>query len=156
MILSVYHVRQDPAHPQRAPRSKRDSAPELGATPLASTLGEVFDLSDSDEELLYRGMDWLLPRQPKIEQALAQRHLSEATLALYDVSSSYFEGRCCPLARYGYSRDGKRDKLQITFGLLTNAEGCPLAVEVFEGNTADPKTLGAVIAKLRQQIARQG
>src|SRR6266851_5323853 len=85
--------------------------------------------------------------EPRSKLALARRHLSEATLALYDVSSTYFEGRCCPLARYGYSRDGKRDKLQITFGLLTNAEGCPLAVEVFEGNTADPKTLGAVIAK---------
>jgi hypothetical protein len=134
------------------PRSKLATARELGATTLASTLGELLDLSDSDEELLYRAMDWLLPRQPKIEQALAQRHLSEATLALYDVSSSYFEGRCCPLARYGYSRDGKRDKLQITFGLLTNAEGCPVAVEVFEGNTADPKTLSSVIAKLREQF----
>jgi hypothetical protein len=72
---------------------------------------------------------------------------------LYDVSSTYFEGHACPLAHYGYSRDGKRDKLQITFGLLTNAEGCPLAVEVFEGNTADPQTLSAIIAKLRQQVA---
>src|SRR5216683_1735486 len=135
------------------PRSKLATARALRAATLSSTLGELLELSDCDEELLYRAMDWLLPRQAKIEQALARRHLSEATLALYDVSSTYFEGRCCPLARYGYSRDGKRDKLQITFGLLTNAEGCPLAVEVFEGNTADPKTLGAVIAKLRQQFA---
>ena len=98
-------------------------------------------------------MDWLLPRQDQIEQALAQRHLSEGTLALYDLTSTYFEGHCCPLARYGYSRDGKRDKLQITFGLLTDAEGCPVAVEVFEGNTADPATVGSVIAKLRQRFA---
>ena len=135
------------------PRSKLATARELRAATLSSTLGELLDLSDSDEERLYRAMDWLLPRQGKIEQALAQRHLSDATLALYDLSSTYFEGHCCPLARYGYSRDGKRDKLQITFGLLTNAEGCPVAVEVFEGNTADPSTLSSAIAKLRQQFA---
>lgn len=135
------------------PRSKLATARELCAATLSSTLGELLDLSDCDEQLLYRAMDWLLPRQGKIEQALAQRHLSEATLALYEVSSTYFEGHCCPLARYGYSRDGKRDKLQITFALLTNAAGCPVAVEVFEGNTADPKTLSSVIAKLREQFA---
>src|SRR5258708_24732413 len=95
----------------------------------------------------------MLTRQTQIEQALAERNLSEDTLALYGLTSTYFEGHCCPLARYGYSRDGKRDKLQITFGLLTNAEGCPVAVEVFEGNTADPKTLSSVIAKLREQFA---
>lgn len=117
------------------PRSKLATARELRAATLASTLGELLNLSDSDEELLYRAMDWLLPRQDKIERALAKRHLGEGTLALYDVSSTYFEGRCCPLARYGHSRDGKRDKLQITFGLLTNADGCPIAVEVFEANT---------------------
>jgi hypothetical protein len=135
------------------PRSKLATARQLHAATLSSTLGELLALSDSDEALLYRAMDWLLPRQAKIEQALAQRHLSEGTLALYDVSSTYFEGQACPLAHYGYSRDGKRDKLQITFGLLTNAEGCPVAVEVFEGNTADPQTLSAVITKLRQQFA---
>jgi len=135
------------------PRSKLATARELRAATLSSTLGELLELSDSDEELLYRALDWLLPRQAKLESALAKRHLSEGTLALYDVSSSYFEGQACPLAHYGYSRDGKRDKLQITFGLLTNAEGCPLAVEVFEGNTADPQTLSAIIAKLRQQFA---
>jgi hypothetical protein len=135
------------------PRSKLATARELGAATLSSTLGELLELSDGDEEQLYRAMDWLLPRQGKLEQALAKRHLSDATLALYDVSSTYFEGHCCPLARYGYSRDGKRDKLQIAFGLLTNAEGCPVAVEVFEGNTADPATLSSAIAKLRQQFA---
>jgi hypothetical protein len=135
------------------PRSKLATARELRATTLSSTLGELLDLSDGDEELLYRAMDWLLPRQDKLERALAKRHLAEGTLALYDVSSTYFEGRCCPLARYGHSRDGRRDKLQITFGLLTNADGCPIAVEVFAGNTADPATLSAVITKLRERFA---
>jgi Transposase DDE domain len=134
------------------PRSKLATARELRAATLTSTLGELLNLSECGEELLYRAMDWLLPRQARIEQALTKRHLKEGTLALYDVSSTYFEGRCCPLARYGYSRDGKRDKLQITFGLLTNAEGCPVAVEVFEGNTADPATLSSVIAKLRERF----
>ena len=135
------------------PRSKLATARELRTATLASTLGALLELSDCDEELLYRAMDWLLPRQPRIERALAKRHRQDGTLALYDVSSTYFEGHCCPLARYGYSRDGKRDKLQITFGLLTNADGCPVAVEVFEGNTADPGTLSSVITKLRQRFA---
>jgi len=134
------------------PRSKLATARELRAATLTSTLGELLNLSDCDEELLYRAMDWLLPRQAQIEQVLARRHLKQGTLALYDVSSTYFEGRCCPLARYGYSRDGKADKLQITFGLLTNAEGCPVAVEVFEGNCTDPSTLASVIAKLRERF----
>jgi Transposase DDE domain len=135
------------------PRSKLATARELRAATLTSTLGELLQLSDCDEELLYRAMDWLLPQQARIEQTLARRHLSDGTLALYDLTSTYFEGRCCPLARYGYSRDGKRDKLQITFGLLTSADGCPVAVEVFEGNTADPATVGSVIAKLRERFA---
>jgi DDE family transposase len=135
------------------PRSKLAIARELRAATLTSTLGELLELSDCDEELLYRAMDWLLPRQQRIEGSLAKRHLQDGTLALYDVSSTYFEGRCCPLARYGYSRDGKRDKLQITLGLLTNADGCPVAVEVFEGNTADPSTLSSVITKLRERFA---
>jgi hypothetical protein len=135
------------------PRSKLATARELRTATLTSTLGELLNLSDGDEELLYRAMDWLLPRQDQIERALAKRHLKDGTLALYDVSSTYFEGHCCPLARYGYSRDGKRDKLQITFGLLTNADGCPVAVEVFEGNTADPATLSSVVAKLRERFA---
>jgi hypothetical protein len=135
------------------PRSKLATARELRAATLTSTLGELLELSDGDEELLYRAMDWLLPHQPQIERALAKRHLQDGTLALYDLSSTYFEGRCCPLARYGYSRDGQRDKLQITFGLLTNAGGCPVAVEVFEGNTADPATLSSLITKLRERFA---
>jgi transposase len=96
-------------------------------------------------------MDWLLPRQSRIEKELAQRHLDN-TLVLYDVTSSYFEGRTCPLARRGYSRDKKRGKLQIVIGLLCNFEGCPVAVEVFDGNTADPATVAAQVKKLRQRF----
>jgi transposase len=119
---------------------------------LHSTLGELLGVEQADEDELYEAMDWLLARQESIENKLAKRHLSEGTLVLYDVSSTYFEGRHCPLARLGYSRDGKHDKLQIVFGLLTDGEGCPVAVEVFEGNTADPKTLPAQIQKLRQRF----
>ena len=105
-----------------------------------------------DEGELYEAMDWLLPRQARIEKALADQHLSSGTLALYDVTSSYFEGRTCPLARLGKSRDGRRGKLQIVIGLLCTPEGCPVAVEVFEGNTGDPKTLGPLIEKLRKRF----
>ena len=135
------------------PRSKLATARELSAATLTSSLGELLGLSDCDEEQLYRAMDWLSPRQAQIEKTLARRHLSGATLALYDVTSTYFEGRACPLARHGYSRDHRRDKLQINLGLLTNAAGCPVAVEVFEGNTADPDTLGPLLTKLRQRFA---
>ncbi len=109
-----------------APRSKLATARGLGE---ALALGEV------DEDELYEAMDWLLQRQPRIERGLAERHLEDGALVLYDVTSTWLEGRCCPLARHGYSRDGKRGKLQIVFGLLCNAQGCPVAVEVFEGNT---------------------
>ena len=94
-------------------------------------------------------MDWLFSRQARIEKRLAKQHLSNGTLVLYDVSSTYFEGRCCPLAHLGHSRDERPGNLQIVFGMLTNADGCPVAVEVFEGNTADPSTLSSAIAKLR-------
>ena len=97
-------------------------------------------------------MDWLLERPGRIERRLAERHLKDGALVLYDVTSTWLEGRCCPLAHHGYSRDGKRGKLQIVFGLLCNAQGCPVAVEVFEGNTADPATLGSQIDKLRRRF----
>ena len=97
-------------------------------------------------------MDWLLERQDSIERRLAKRHLADGALVLYDLTSSYLEGRHCALAKHGYSRDGKRGKLQIEFGLLCNHEGCPVAVEVFDGNTADPMTVGAQIDKLRQRF----
>jgi hypothetical protein len=97
-------------------------------------------------------MDWLLARQGRVEQALARRHLTDGGLILYDVTSTYFEGRKCPLAKFGHARDGKRDKLQIVFGLLTNGEGCPVAVEVFAGNTGDPTTLPTQIKKIRERF----
>src|SRR6201997_3172480 len=97
-------------------------------------------------------MDWLIARQARIEEQLAQRHLAEGSLVLYDLTSTYFEGRKCPLAAWGYSRDERSGNPQIVCGLLTNQEGCPVAVEVFEGNTADPKTVAAQIQKLRQRF----
>jgi transposase len=97
-------------------------------------------------------MDWLHERQTAIATALARRHLSNGTLVLYDVSSSYMQGRCCPLAKRGYSRDGKRGTLQIVYGLLCAPDGCPVAIEVFDGNTADPKTLTPQIEKLKQRF----
>jgi len=123
--------------------------PETASSSLAALLG----LDQAVEETqLYRALDWLLPRQHSIENALAKRHLSEGSLILYDVSSTYFEGRRCPLARFGHSRDERSGNLQIVFGLLTNAEGCPVAVEVFEGNTGDPKTVASQVSKLRQRF----
>jgi transposase len=139
-----------------AAQSKLASARGLSAATQASSLGQMLKLPGQvDEDELYRAMDWLLTRQSAVENALAKRHLSQGALVLYDVSSTYFEGRCCPLARLGHSRDGKSDRPQIVFGLLTTVAGCPLAVEVFEGNTADPKTLASQIGKLRQRFGLQ-
>ncbi len=137
------------------PRSKLSTARSLRHETAKSTLGQVLEVEGADEDVLYAAMDWLLERQPRIEKALATRHLSEGTLVLYDLTSTYFEGRTCPLARRGYSRDGKRGSLQIVFGLLTNSEGCPVAVEVFAGNTGDPKTVAAQIEKLRERFGLQ-
>ena len=136
-----------------APASKLATARGLDPETAVTTLGETLELGDVQAEELYEALDWLLARQPRIEQALAKRHLHEGTLVLYDVSSTYFEGRCCPLAKIGHSRDGKKGTLQIVFGLLCNAEGCPVAVEVYEGNTGDPTTLRDQIAKVRQRFA---
>jgi transposase len=135
-----------------APASKLATAKALDAATAASSLGAVLGFSDVDEDELYTALDWLLERQPQIEQALARRHLTNGTLVLYDVSSSYVEGRCCELASRGYNRDGKRGKLQIVYGLLCSADGCPVAVEVFEGNTGDPITLATQIDKLKQRF----
>jgi hypothetical protein len=135
------------------PRSKLATAQGLDPETLHSSLGQVLGLESADEDDLYAAMDWLLPRQARLEAALARRHLGEGTLVLCDVTSTYFEGRRCPLARLGHSRDGKKGKLQIVIGLLTNAEGCPVAVEVFAGNTGDPKTLGPQVRKLRERFA---
>src|SRR5580692_5714076 len=114
-----------------SPASKLATARDLAADTACSSLG------------------WLGARQAAIEGALARRHLKDGALVLYDVSSSWLEGRCCELARFGYSRDGRKGKLQIVYGLLCAADGCPVAVEVFEGNTADPMTLSAQIDKLK-------
>jgi Transposase DDE domain len=135
------------------PCSKLATARALGAETEESSLGESLGVTDTDEDALYEAMDWLLARQGRAEQALARRHLTDGGLVLYDVTSTYFEGRKCPLAKFGHSREGRPDKLQIVFGLLTNGEGCPVAVEVFEGNTGDPKTLPAQIKKIRERFA---
>ena len=100
-------------------------------------------------------MDWLLPQQARIEQALAKRHLAEGALVLYDLTSTYFEGRHCPLGKLGHSRDDQKGKLQVVFGLMTNAQGCPLAVEVYAGNTSDPKTVSDQVTKLRNRFGLQ-
>jgi hypothetical protein len=134
------------------PASKLATARQLDTATATSSLGPRLDLGTVSEQELYAALDWLLSQQSRIERRLAQRHLSQGTLVLYDVSSTYFEGRTCPLARRGYSRDGKRDKLQIVFGLLCASDGCPVAVEVFEGNTGDPSTLAVQVAKLKQRF----
>ncbi len=135
-----------------APDSKLATARALDAQSATSTLGEMLGLEQVAAEDLYDAMDWLGARQRKIEKALAKRHLEDGTLVLYDVSSSYFEGRHCPLARIGHSRDGKKGSLQIVYGLLCNAQGCPVAVEVYEGNTGDPTTLKEQIDKVRNRF----
>ena len=135
-----------------SPASKLATARELAADTAASSLGRLLGLDAVHEVELYRALDWLGARQGAIETALARRHLKDGALVLYDVSSSWLEGRCCELARFGYSRDGKKGKLQIVYGLLCAADGCPVAVEVFEGNTADPMTLATQIDKLKERF----
>ena len=134
------------------PASKLAAARALSPATAASSLGEALGLGEVDEDELYSALDWLLERQSAIETALAKRHLSNGTLVLYDVSSSYMEGRCCPLAKRGYSRDGRKGTLQITYGLLCAPDGCPLAIEVFDGDTADPMTLASQVEKLKQRF----
>jgi hypothetical protein len=134
------------------PASKLATARGLGEEAPLSALVEELGLDAVDENQLYGAMDWLFLRQSGVEQRLASRHLHDGSLVLYDVTSTYFEGRCCPLARLGHSRDGKKEKLQIVFGLLCSREGCPIAVEVFDGNTGDPKTLGPQLDKIRKRF----
>ena len=136
-----------------APASKLATARMLDPLTAASSLGEVLGLGPVDEDELYVALDWLGERQAAIEKALARKHLHDGTLVLYDVSSSYLEGRCCELARLGYNRDGKKGKLQIVYGLLCAADGCPVAIEVFEGSTGDPRTLAAQIDKIKKRFA---
>lgn len=157
-ILASHHSRQRDiclamvAARVIAPLSKLGLVRALRSDTGSSSLAEVLHLGDVDEDELYSAMDWLLGRQDRIEAALAKRHLAEGTLVLYDVSSTYFEGRHCPLARIGHSRDGRFDRPQIVFGLLTNAEGCPVATEVFDGNTGDPSTVLSQVRKLRERF----
>jgi transposase len=135
------------------PCSKLATARSLDCQTLSSTLAQECHLEGSiHENELYAAMDWLVSRQARIENVLAARHLKEGCLVLYDLTSSYLEGKCCQLGRLGFNRDGKRGKLQIEYGLLCNREGCPVAVEVFEGDTADPMTLGSQIQKVRERF----
>ena len=134
------------------PGSKLATARGLAEATARDSLAETLGLEDCDEDDLYAAMDWLLKRQDAIERRLAKRHLKDGALVLYDLTSVWLEGRRCPLGRRGYSRDGKRGKLQIEFGLLCDGEGRPVAVRVFAGNTADPATVGAQIDKLRHRF----
>ena len=137
------------------PASKPATARALDPATCHSSLGQRLQLDSVGENDLYAALDWLGPRQAAIETELAKRHLSEGTLVLYDVTSTYFEGRTCPLAQYGYCRDERRGNPPIVVGLVSNQDGCPLAVEVFEGHTADPKTLAAQLDKLRRRLGPQ-
>lgn len=134
------------------PRSKLATARGLDPETATSSLLGSLELESATADDLYEAMDWLFSRQARIEKQLAKRHLSGGTLVLYDVSSTYFEGRCCPLAKLGHSKDERPGNLQIVFGLLTNADGCPVAVEVFDGNTGDPKTVASQVSKLRDRF----
>ena len=134
-----------------APHTKLATTRWWHTTTLAQDLG----VADASEDDLYAAMDWLLARQDAIQKKLAARHLSEGALVLYDLSSSYFEGNCCPLAKLGYSRDGKRGLLQVNYGLLTDARGCPVAVSVCEGNVADSQTLLPELRRLREDFGVQ-
>jgi len=137
------------------PASKLATARGLQSDTLHSSLGESLSLDSADETELYAAMDWLLARQPRIERELAKRQLQDGAMVLYDLTSTYFEGRHCPLAKLGHSRDDKSGTPQIVFGLLANADGCPVAVEVFEGNTSDPKTVAKQVDKLRLRFGLQ-
>jgi hypothetical protein len=136
-----------------APDSKLAIARGLRDETAASSLGEVLHLGGCDEDDLYAAMDWLAARQERIEDALAARHLAGGTLVLYDVSSAAFEGRTCPLGAIGHPKDGVRGRLQIVYGLLTSKDGAPVAIEVFKGNTGDPATVAAQVAKLKDRFA---
>ena len=117
-----------------------------------TTLAEELGVQDASEDDLYQALDWLLARQERIEKKLAKRHLAEGCLVLYDVSSSYSEGRTCPLAQFGHDRDGQKGRPIIVYGVMTDREGCPISVQVYPGNTADPKTVVDQVEKLRQKF----
>src|SRR5690242_3739123 len=135
-----------------APDSKLAIARGLREETAASSLGEVLGVAGCDEDDLYAAMDWLAARQDRIQDALAARHLAGGTLVLYDVSSAAFEGRTCPLGAIGHPKDGVRGRLQIVYGLLTSKDGIPVAIEVFTGNTGDPATVAAQVAKVKDRF----
>src|SRR6266481_8596240 len=134
------------------PGSKLAIARGLREATAASSLGQVLDVAGCDEDDLYAAMDWLAARQDRIEGALAARHLAGGTLVLYDVSSAAFEGRTCPLGAIGHPKDGVRGRLQIVYGLLTSKDGIPVAIEVFPGNTGDPTTVAAQVARVKDRF----
>ncbi len=137
------------------PAAKLATARLLDAATASDSLGEMLGLGSVTAKEVYATLDWLGSEQSFIETALARRHLSNGALLLYDVTSTYLEGRCCELARHGYSRDHRRDRAQLVIGLLCAVDGCPVAVEVFEGNTADPMTLSPQIDKLKRRFKLQ-
>ena len=167
------HIALDTVLPRRAPQRRRDlalalivarllepaaklaTAPMLDPATASHSLGEMLGLGKVAAKEVYAALDWLGREQPFIEAQLARRHLKDGALLLYDVTSTYLEGRCCELAQHGYSRDHRGDRPQIVIGLMCAADGCPVAVEVFEGNTADPVTLSVQIEKLRQRFKLQ-
>ncbi len=134
------------------PASKLATARRLSPESADSSLGPILNLGPVHGNEVLHMLDWLLERQPWIEKSLANRHLHGGAMVLYDVTSSYLEGRRCPLARFGYSRDGKKDRQQMVFGLLCTPDGCPVAVQVFPGNTADPTTVAAQVQKVRRRF----
>ena len=135
-----------------SPDSKLATARQLSPETASSSLGAALGLGPVSGNEMLAMLDWLRQRQGWIEDSLARRHLQGGTLVLYDVTSSYLEGRCCPLAAFGHNRDGKKSKKQIVFGLLCSESGCPVAVEVFAGNTGDPATVASQVRKLRSRF----
>lgn len=166
-LTTARRIGLDDLLPRRAPQRRRDltlaliiarlldpaaklaTARMLDSTTASHSLGETLGLGSVTAREIYTTLDWLGSEQSFIENQLARRHLNNGALVLYDVTSTYLEGRCCPLARHGYSRDSRGDRPQLVIGLLCAADGCPVAVEVFEGNTADPATVASQIAKLK-------
>lgn len=134
------------------PASKLATHRMLHDDTATSSLGRVLGVGQCSADDLYRALDWLHAAQPAIERRLARRHLLGSTLVLYDLTSTWLTGRCCPLAARGHSRDGKRDDPQIVFGLICTAEGCPILIEVFKGNTADPTTVASQVRKLKERF----
>ena len=134
------------------PASKLATHRQLRDDTASTSLGRVLGVGQCSADDLYRALDWLHEAQPAIERRLARQHLVGATLVLYDLTSTWLTGRCCELAARGHSRDGKRDDPQIVFGLVCSAQGCPIAVEVFKGNTADPATVAAQVCKLKDRF----